>query len=75
MTDLPKITSFLGGEPVPAGAGSFDLIDPQTLKPIGSIVEAGQGGVDAAVKVAKAAYDAFAALEAARKTLAKLETV
>ena len=50
MTDLPKITSFLGGEPAPAGAGTFDLIDPQTGKAIGAIVEAGESGVDAAVK-------------------------
>jgi acyl-CoA reductase-like NAD-dependent aldehyde dehydrogenase len=58
MTDIPKITSFLGGDPAPAGAGAFDLIDPQTAKPIGSIVEAGEAGVAAAVALAKSAYEA-----------------
>jgi acyl-CoA reductase-like NAD-dependent aldehyde dehydrogenase len=58
MTTIPKITSFLGGDAVPAGAGSFELIDPQTLKPIGAIEEAGEAGVAAAVGLARSAYDA-----------------
>lgn len=58
MTDIPKITSFIGGEPVPAGTGTFDLVDPQTGKAIGAIVEAGEAGVEAAVKAARAAYEA-----------------
>ena len=58
MSDLPRISSFLGGEPAPAGAGTFNLIDPQSLKPIGAIVEAGEAGVAAAVQLAKAAFEA-----------------
>ena len=58
MTDIPKITSFLGGDAVPAGSGQFDLVDPQTGKVIAPIEEAGQSGVDAGVRLAKQAYEA-----------------
>jgi acyl-CoA reductase-like NAD-dependent aldehyde dehydrogenase len=58
MTDLPRISSFLGGDPAPAGAGTFDLVDPQTLKAIGAIVEAGENGVNAAVELARSAFEA-----------------
>lgn len=58
MTDLPRINSFIGGDAVPAGAGTFDIVDPQTGKSIGAIVEAGEAGVAAAVALAKSAYEA-----------------
>jgi acyl-CoA reductase-like NAD-dependent aldehyde dehydrogenase len=58
MTDTPKISSFLGDEAPPAGAGAFPLVDPETAKVIGEIVEAGEAGVSAAVKAAKVAFEA-----------------
>ena len=58
MADLPRINSFIGGDAAPAGAGAFDLVDPQTGNPIGTIVEAGEAGVAAAVNLAKSAYEA-----------------
>ncbi|MGE0630718.1 MAG: aldehyde dehydrogenase family protein [Hyphomicrobiaceae bacterium] len=58
MTDIPRITSFLGGEAAPAGSGEFDLVQPQDRKIVGRIVEAGEAGVAAAVSAAKAAYTA-----------------
>ncbi len=58
MTDIPKINSFLGGETAPAGSGGFDWLNPQDGKPIGHIIEAGEAGVEAAVKLASSAFDA-----------------
>ncbi len=56
MSDIPKISSFLGGAAPPAGTELFDLVDPQTGDTIARIEEAGSAGVDLAVKTAKAAF-------------------
>ena len=58
MTQTPKITSFIGGEAPPAGTGGFDWLNPQTGQPVGHIIEAGPVAVDAAVRAAKAAFEA-----------------
>lgn len=58
MAKSPVITSFIGGDAAPKGAGTFDLVAPETGKVIAAITEAGDAGVSAAVKVAKAAYEA-----------------
>ena len=58
MTQTPKITSFIGGEAPPAGTGGFDWLNPQDGRPVGHIIEAGPVAVDAAVRAAKAAYEA-----------------
>jgi len=57
MQVLPAITSFIGTE-ITAGSNGFDLIRPQDGKTIGRIDEAGDAGVDAAVKAAKEAFAA-----------------
>jgi len=54
---IAPITSFIG-EDIPAGTIGFDLVRPQDGQAIGHIDEAGEPGVEAAVKVAKAAFAA-----------------
>src|SRR5262249_41280355 len=46
------------GEDIPAGTIGFDLVRPEDGRVIGHIDEAGGGGVEAAVKAAKAAFAA-----------------
>src|SRR5262245_21989605 len=57
MQVVPAITSFIGVE-ITAGNIGFDLVRPQDGRTIGHIDEAGEAGVDAAVKAAKAAFAA-----------------
>jgi acyl-CoA reductase-like NAD-dependent aldehyde dehydrogenase len=54
---IAPITSFIG-EDIPAGKIGFDLVRPQDGQAIGHIDEAGETGVEAAVKVATAAFAA-----------------
>jgi acyl-CoA reductase-like NAD-dependent aldehyde dehydrogenase len=55
MSIIPDITSFIGGEE-PRGTQAFDFVRPQDGKLVGRIVEAGAEGVEAAVRVASAAF-------------------
>jgi acyl-CoA reductase-like NAD-dependent aldehyde dehydrogenase len=55
MQDIPHVTSFIGEE-IAAGDVGFDLVRPQDGQVLGRIDEAGQAGVDAAVKAAKQAF-------------------
>src|SRR5690349_10656069 len=57
MQVVPAITSFIGAE-ITAGSNGFDLVRPQDGRTIGHIDEAGEAGVDAAVKTAKEAFAA-----------------
>src|SRR5215510_13671843 len=57
MQVVPAITSFIGVE-ITAGNIGFDLVRPQDGRTIGHIDEAGEAGVDAAVKAAKEAFAA-----------------
>jgi acyl-CoA reductase-like NAD-dependent aldehyde dehydrogenase len=57
MSVVPEISSFLGGEEL-AGAAAFDFVRPQDGKLIGRITEAGEPGVEAAVRAASAAFSA-----------------
>lgn len=59
---------FINGEFVPSIAGKkFDLYNPATEKLAASVYEAGVEDVDVAVKAAKAAFPAWAALGAAER--------
>jgi acyl-CoA reductase-like NAD-dependent aldehyde dehydrogenase len=55
MSIVPDIASFIGGEEL-RGTEAFDFVRPQDGKLIGRIVEAGPEGVQAAVRVASAAF-------------------
>lgn len=55
MSIVPEIASFIGGEDL-RGSEAFDFVRPQDGKLVGRIVEAGPAGVDAAVRVAAAAF-------------------
>ena len=57
MSIVPQISSFVGGEQV-AGTDGFDFVRPQDGKLIGRIMEAGEPGVDAAVRAASSAFAA-----------------
>ena len=57
MSNVPDITSCIGGEHL-TGADGFDFVRPLDGKVIGRIVEAGPDGVEAAVRVASAAFAA-----------------
>lgn len=57
MPAIPEISSFVGGEEI-KGVSTFDLVRPQDGKVIGRIVEAGEPGVEAAVKIASTAFAA-----------------
>ncbi len=55
MTSIPQITSFIGGEHVPA-ANAFDLVRPIDGKVIAQIEESGAAGVEAAVAAATESF-------------------
>ena len=55
MSIVPDIASFIGGEEL-RGTQAFDFVRPQDGKLVGRIVEAGAEGVEAAVRVASAAF-------------------
>jgi aldehyde dehydrogenase (NAD+) len=56
---------FINGEFVPSKSGKkFDIINPNNEKFAASVYEAGAEDVDEAVKAAKAAFPAWAALSA-----------
>ena len=57
MSVIPEISSFTGGGDV-EGVSAFDFVRPHDGKLIGRIVEAGDKGVDAAVKAASVAFAA-----------------
>src|SRR5262249_42223836 len=57
LMQIVPITSFIG-EDIPAGTIGFELVRPQDGQAIGHTDEAGEGGVEAAVKAAKAAFAA-----------------
>ncbi len=57
MTVVPEISSFIGGEEL-SGTSAFDFVRPQDGKLIGRITEAGEPGVEAAVRAASAAFAA-----------------
>ena len=57
MTAVPGISSFIGGEEL-RGVSAFDFVRPQDGKLIGRIAEAGEPGVEAAVRAASAAFAA-----------------
>jgi acyl-CoA reductase-like NAD-dependent aldehyde dehydrogenase len=57
MAVVPEIKSFVGGEEL-SGATAFDFVRPQDGELIGRITEAGEPGVEAAVRAASAAFAA-----------------
>jgi acyl-CoA reductase-like NAD-dependent aldehyde dehydrogenase len=66
MTVAPNITSFVGGKEL-AGQEGFDFVRPSDGRLVGRIVEAGESGVDAAVRAASAAFTAHRKAPAHRR--------
>ncbi|TPN29641.1 5-carboxymethyl-2-hydroxymuconate semialdehyde dehydrogenase [Mesorhizobium sp. B2-3-3] len=65
------VLNQIGGEAVPAADGStFETLSPVDLKPLAKVARGGAADIDRAVKAAKAAFPAWAAISGeARKRL------